>query len=313
MMRCDGHLLDTDYARYNPNTSKINQLRPEARGIALLKTIRLYPLDSQQRSLDPAHTANIMQLSTRDPSVFPVTDQLLRCYPPISPADIAADPLWYDAPIVVANNKIRHKINQQRILAHAKNKGRPVLFWRNPLAGENALLLSNAERQQLYSDHLPLTSYFAEGVVCTITENLSQLRGIVNGAQCVMHSLTLDPTEDEERAKRQMPDGTPMPSVHDCIRNARPGDLVELIVPPISVNVTLSSDGDCAAFSASDTLVPGQRVIPMLLSAFPKSEPVQPWELLQRQGDPFKSISFVDHSLDPRYAITYHKMQVMLP
>ena len=81
-------------------------------------------------------------------------------------------------------------------------------------------------------------------------------------------------------------------------------------MPPISVNVTLSSDGDCAAFSASDTLVPGQRVIPMLLSAFPKSEAIQPWELLQRQSDPFKSISFLDHSLDPRYAITYHKMQV---
>ena len=270
----------------------------------------MYPLDSEQRSLDPAHTANIRQLSTRDPSVFPVTDELLRCYPPISPADIAADPLWYDAPIVVANNKIRHKINQQRIVAHAKNKGCPVLFWRNPLAGENALLLSNAERQHIYSTHLPLTSYFAAGVVCTITENLSQLRGIVNGAQCVMHSLTLDPTEDTERAKRLMPDGSPMPSLHDCIRNTRPGNLVELIVPPISVNVALSSDGDCAAFSASDTLVPGQRVIPMLLSAFPKSEAIQPWELLQRQSDPFKSISFLDHSLDPRYAITYHKMQV---
>jgi len=213
---------------------------------------------------------------------------------------------------VVANNKIRHKINQQRIVAHAKNKGCPVLFWRNPLAGENALSLSQAERQQIYSTHLPLTSYFAAGVICTITENLSQLRGIVNGAQCVMHSLTLDPTEDTERAKRQMPDGTPMPSLHECIRNARPGELVELIMPPISVNVALSesSEGASAAFCASDTLVPGQRVIPMLLSAFPKSEGIQPWELLQRQSDPFKSISFLDHSLDPRYAITYHKIQV---
>ena len=161
MMRCDRDLLDADYSRYDPNTSKINQLRPEARGIALLKTIRLYPLDSQQRSLDPKHTSNIKQLSTRDPSVFPVTEQLLSCYPPISPAEIAADPLWYDAPIVVVNNKIRHKINQQRIIAHAKNKGCPVLFWRNPLAGENALQLSQAERQELYSTHLPLTSYFA--------------------------------------------------------------------------------------------------------------------------------------------------------
>lgn len=310
MMRCDRDILDNEYSRYNPNTSKINQLRPEARGIALLKTIKLYPLDSQQRSLDPRHTSNIKQLSTRDPSVFPVTKQLLDCYPPISPDEIAADPLWYDAPIVVANNKIRYKINQQRIIAHAKNKGCPVLFWRNPLAGENALLLSQAEKQQIYSTHLPLTSYFAAGVICTITENKSQLRGIVNGAHCIMHSLTLDPTEDTERSKRLMPDGTPMPPLHDCIRNAKPGDLVELIVPPISVNVTLPPEGDCTNFSDTDTLVPGARVIPMLLSAFSKSEAIQPWELLQRSSDPFKSISFLDHSLDFRYAITYHKMQV---
>ena len=125
-----------------------------------------------------------------------------------------------------------------------------------------------------------------------------------------MHSVTLDPKEDTERSKRLMPDGTPMPPLHECIRNAKPGDLVELIVPPISVNVTLPSDGD-TNFSSADTLVPGQRVIPMLLSTFPKSEAIQPWELLQHQSDPFKSISFLDHSLDPRYAITYHKMQVI--
>ncbi len=202
-MHCDTNFLESnpDYLAYDPRTSKKNQLLPEARGIALLKQAKFYPLDSQQRSLDPRHTANIKQLSTNDPSVFPVTDQLLDCYPPISPAEIAADPLWYDAPIVVANNKIRHKINQQRIIAHAKNSCRPVLFWRNPLHGDNQTLLSKAEIQQLYSTHLPLTSYFAVGVVCTITENLSQLRGIVNGAHCIMHSLTPDPEEDKARAK----------------------------------------------------------------------------------------------------------------
>lgn len=298
MMRCDRQDLENaDYSRYDPSTSRTNQIRPEARGIALLKTIRLFPLDSQQRSLDPKHTYNIKQLSTTDPSKFPITDELLRCYPPISPAEIAADTLWYDAPIVVANNKIRHKINQQRIIAHAKIRGCPVLFWRNPLVGENATHLSQTEKQQLYATHLPLTSYFAEGVICTITENLSQPKGIVNGAPCVMHSLTLDPTEDKER-------------LMECIRNSKPGDLVELMVPPLSVNVTLQADSEGTECSASDTLVPGQRVIPMLLSSFPKSDAIQPWELLQRQRDPFKSVSFLDHSLDPRYAITYHKMQV---
>ena len=158
MMRCDRALLDTaDYSRYNPNTSKINQLRPEARGIALVKTIRLHRLDSQQleRSLDVKHTSNIKQLSTRDPTVSPVTDQLLDhdSYPAISPAKTTADPLWYDAPIV--KQQVSLQINQQRIIAHAKNKGCPLLFWQNPLAGGNALLLSQAEKQEIYSIHLP--------------------------------------------------------------------------------------------------------------------------------------------------------------
>ena len=311
MMHCNHELFDTDCASYNINTSKTNQLRPEARGIALLKLIRLYPLDSQQRSVHPRHTANIKQLSMNDPSVFPITDQLLDCYPPISPDEIASDPLWYHAPIVVANNNIRYKINQQLIIAHARNSGRPVLFWRNPLAGDNAKLLSKAEMQQLYSTHLALSSYFAVGVVCSITENLSQSRGIVNGAECVMHSITPDPNEDAERGKRIRKDGTPMPSLHECIQAAKPGEMIELVLQPLSVNVTLSSDDHRSNFSACDTLVPGQLVIPMFLSSFSQSEKLKPWELLHRQRDPFKSISFLDHSLDPRYAITYHKIQVL--
>ena len=310
MMRCNHKLFDTEYAKYDANTSKTNQTLPEARGIALLKRIRFYPLDSQERSRDPKHTANIKLLSTRDPSVFPITEGLLDCYPPISPAEIASDPLWYQAPIVVANNKIRYKINQQRIIAHAKMNGRPVLFWRNPLAGDNAKLLTEAEIQQLYSTHLALKSYFVVGVACAITENLSQTRGIVNGAPCVMHSLTPDPAEDAERAKRIMPDtDLPMPTLHDSIRSAKPGEMVELLLPPVSVNVTLSSADHRDRFSASDTLVPQQLVIPMFLSPFLQADALKPWELLHRQRDPFKSISFLTHSLDPRYAITYHKIQ----
>ena len=309
MMNCDHKRFDSDHANYNYNTSKTNQLRPESRGIALLKLVQLYPLDSQERSLHAKHTANIKQLSTRDPSVLPVTEKLINCYPPISPEEIASDPLWYHAPIVVANNKIRSKINQQRIIAHAKNNGLPVLFWRNPLAGDNAKQLSEAEIQAIYSTHLALTSYFVVGVICSITENLSQHRGIVNGAQCVMHSLTPDPAEDAERAKRLRPDNTPMPPLHECIRAAKPGEMIELVLPPVSVNVTLSSEEHKNSFSASDTLVQGQLVIPMFLSHYTQHEALKPWELLHRHRDPFKSISFLTHSLEPRYAVTYHKMQ----
>jgi len=314
MMNCDPALLSTKYADYDPNirTEQANQLLPEARGIALMKQMKLCRLDSQQRSLDPKHTSNIQQLSTVDPSFFSITDKLLDCYPAISPDEIAADPEWYNAAIVVANNDIRHKINQIRIISHAKTNGRPVIFWRNTPCGDNASLLSRAELQRLYSTHLPLTSYFAVGGLCMITENLSQAKGIVNGTQCVMHSLTPDPKEDEERAKRRNPlDNTPFLSLHDAIRNAKPGEMVELLLPPLSINVTISPESSTLQnVSASDTLVQGQHVIPMFESTFSKTEPIKSWELLGREHDPIQSIAFKDHCLELRYSITFHKIQV---
>jgi hypothetical protein len=50
--------------------------------------------------------------------------------------------------------------------------------------------------------------------------------------------------------------------------------------------------------------------VALTLSEGRKLLKLKSWELLNRQCDPFKSISFVDHCLDIRFAITYHKMQV---
>ena len=83
-------------------------------------------------------------------------------------------------------------------------------------------------------------------------------------------------------------------------------------MPPLSINVTLTSEKHRAKFAPSDTLVSGQLVIPMLLSSFPKAEKVKQWELLQRRSDPFKTISYLDHCLEPRYAVTFHKLQVSI-
>jgi hypothetical protein len=306
MMTCDHTVHEQEFAAFDPNAAHPNVLMPQAHGIALLKTVKLYRLDAQQRSLCRQHTENIKQLSTNDPSAFPVTDRLLDCYPPISPEEIVQDSLWNNASIGVANNRIRCKIIQQRIIAHAARQRRPVLVWRNPLTGDNAEKLSKAETEFLYANHLQLFSYFAVGVSCSITENLSQYRGIVNGAECIMHSVTLHPDEDSERTRRKAP------PLLECIRNAKPGDLVELMMPPLAINVTLTSEKHRAKFTHSDTLVSGQLVIPMLLSSFPKAEKVKPWELLQRRSDPFKTVSYLDHCLEPRYAVTFHKLQVSI-
>ena len=35
------------------------------------------------------------------------------------------------------------------------------------------------------------------------------------------------------------------------------------------------------------------------------------WELVDRQRDPFRTVSYLDHGLDLGFAITYHKIQVL--
>jgi hypothetical protein len=89
--------------------------------------------------------------------------------------------------------------------------------------------------------------------------------------------------------------------------------MVELLLPPLSINVTISPEGSTLKnISASDTLVQGQHVIPIFESTFSTTEPIQPWELLGREHDPIQSIAFKDHCLELRYSITFHKIQVQV-
>jgi hypothetical protein len=220
-------------------------------------------------------------------------------YPPITPAEIAADPLWLQAPIIVANNRIRHQINETQLFAHAKRSGLPVLYWRNLFTGDSQLQLKRPEIEQLYSTHPSLTSYFVPNVTCYIKDNVCTAKGIVNGAQCVTHSLTLALGETNERvAKKMQP-------LHEAIRDAKPGDKIELALPPLSINVSLLD----TVMASEDTLLAGQALIPMMVAGFHRVEKIKPWELGRRQTLPFESIGYCDHGIDLGYSITFHKCQ----
>jgi hypothetical protein len=193
-------------------------------------------LDTQQRSLNAKHNANIEKISTTDPAVYPFTETLLSDYPPITPADILADPLWNSAAIVVPNNQVRYDINMARTISHAKRIGKPVLFWRNPLVGQNAESLVALETETLYSTHHALTSCYVAGLTCYMKDNISTQKGLVNGAQCVTDSITLSVEEDQERIQKRMP------PLEDCLRAAKPGEMVQLALPPLSINVVMQPE-----------------------------------------------------------------------
>ena len=276
----------------------VTQNTPAARAISLLKTVRVFHLDEQQRSLNEIHTNNIKKMTTTNPNVFPMTPELLRCYPPISAEDIKSDPLWHQASTVVPTNPIRHQINQSKIKSHALHVKLPVLFWRNELVGENAGRLTEAETETLHASHPALTSYFVPGALAFIIDNISTFKGIVNGSSCTFHSLTLDPREDEVRIEEKM---DPLSTV---LENPIPGEMIELALPPLSINVTLSQEVS-ADFTADDTLVAGSAVVPIPIGAYPRTEHLKSYELLRRQEYPFKSVSFKIHGVELGYACTY--------
>ena len=175
---------------------------PEASALRLLQRASIFQLDVQQRSLHAQHSANILQMASVDPKRPAITRPLLACYPAIMPNDIALDPLWKFAPIVVVNNVIRRQINDARLKEHAKQEGLPIIFWNNNLSGKNASSLSASEVFHLYKHHPALNSYYVAGTPFFLRDNISTEKGSVNGAQCVAHSLTLDPEEHDERHKR---------------------------------------------------------------------------------------------------------------
>jgi hypothetical protein len=236
---------------------------PEAQGLRLLKSLTVFHLDTQHRSQNELHSANIRKLSTLDPNCFPFTTKILSSYPAITADEIKQDTCWLQAPIVVPRNQIRHCVNLKQTQAFACRQNMPVLFWRNDLCGTNAGLLSSAEVEQLHSTHNALTSHFVPGVVSYLCYNRNTLRGQVNGARCITHSLTLHPDEDSKRIEMNMP------PLHKSIQNSQPGSLVQLALPPLAVNV-LFTDVDASNFSQADALAfeNGQPIVSMKLSPY---------------------------------------------
>ena len=79
-------------------------LSPEERGCAFFKSLKLFLLEQQQRSVDPIQTGIISALRVTDPQVYPITKPIMGNFDFISTDDIRSTTLWELAPIIVALN-----------------------------------------------------------------------------------------------------------------------------------------------------------------------------------------------------------------
>jgi hypothetical protein len=275
---------------------------PEHLALDLLKSVEVFYLTEQQRSLHPVHNANISAITKLDPKIFPITPAILRSYPAISQEEIQSDPLWRKASIVVPTNAIRHSINLSQIKSLARQLDLPVLFWRNKLTTSE---LTNAEIENLYATKAALSSYFVPTALSYITENISTAKGLVNGTACTFHSITPHPDEDAVRLQKEMQ------TLADSLKHAAPGDMVELALPPLSINVQLN-DQPTASFTSEDSLLQDQYVVPIPLSPYPKYDSLKPKDLLRRPTTTSNRVGYITHGVELGFSCTFHKVQVFL-
>jgi hypothetical protein len=139
---------------------------------------------------DPGHTAVVgafRDLSTRSP----VTPELIHKFPAISAQDVAEDPLWRFAPVIVTTNQQRELINRSQLLRFAAYHNLPVFKWRLDLAGvaklddeivhpkSRRVLMTKTEVDNLYNNeaNLGMWGYFVLGAPGYITDNVGRGSG----------------------------------------------------------------------------------------------------------------------------------------
>ena len=88
-------------------------LSPEERGCAFFKSLKLFLLEQQQRSVDPIQTGIISALRVTDSQVYLITKPIMGNFDFISTDDIRSNTLWELAPTL---NMIRQEINRLRMI-----------------------------------------------------------------------------------------------------------------------------------------------------------------------------------------------------
>jgi ASC-1-like (ASCH) protein len=227
---------------------------------------------------------------------------------------------WFFAPVACGSNAQRHEINAAQAVRFAKRAGKPVIQWVHTFNREkfgNAKL-TDEQRNSLYVRDRRFSTYFVEGAPAYIKKNITAdatMKGICNGTMCKMHSLTF--SSDESLRDRVM-------EVRQQIARAKPGEIVVIMMIPLSINVELFLDTDPQdqreepalvmplqfrhrLLQPVETLVSDRFVIPILQTTKQKGDFVR---IEGRRGEVISGIIYQDDfELELGFAMTYHKAQ----
>jgi hypothetical protein len=170
----------------------------------------------------------------------------------------------------------------------------PVVVWRNPLSQDQVTVLTSREVgvEHIYrTNHNGLFSYFVQGAPAYLTSNICPIKGLANGTQVKLHSLT-------------WPENAPVATYLARIACAAPGEEVYIEIPPITINVQIPlSDREIQAWPREQTIVSNAVVIPVKLSTR------DPTKLHVCVNSTWLPIKVRTHAIELGFAITFHKVQ----
>lgn len=263
-------------------------------GGQLFREFRMYRFTQQMRVRqdDPQHTALIESFQRVDKEQSPLNDDFIRHLETkyLTPQEVRLDHSWMDATIIVPSNQQRHFLLPHLVSHFALRHGKPIIRWRYQIP--HASRLEQEHVEALYRLFPELTGYFVQGAPVFMTSNLNPNKGMANGTAATLHSLSWDSVSHVAEMTLK-------------VQNAAPGEIIDLEVLPLSVNVEIAAnqlldETQRGRRRATDeTLVPGRIVIPLACDS----------EFTLRIGKDVPVIHPKEFPYELAFAITFHKCQ----
>ena len=279
-------------ALYEPFTSYAKHEEAGQQAAALFAGFDIVDLHQQMRAAeDPAHGQMLDRLR------WPVGDQTridleyIQSLKVLTAADVAEDPSWAIAPVIVNSNRMRHAVNNAVSRNFARLTGQHRFVWRTPLTGTYASCLSDANREYLYQRYPGLSSFFVSGAPALLTTNVNPGLGLANGSAVIMDSLSLD---DEENRRR----------IDHLLEHSQETDIL-LDYPPRYIAVRIAQPTDALKRVPDGSLKPNRGSV---VAVFPISSRNPDKHHVSLGGKKF-DLETLPHAVDPAFSLTVHKIQ----
>lgn len=211
---------------------KVNNFRPSDfsyKGADLFSKFRRFHLKEQKRSVTDTLHCNLVSKFDKGEKIQP---QDLQIYAHLSEEDLASDPDWLFAPVLVATNEERLNITRQKCSLWAKLHKTYVFKWKTKVIKTknpaSPTLMPSIENHNAF-----FWQYFVEGATGFLTETINGELALVNGAPISMHSLTFSSKQEHDTIKARILQG-----------DFNYGDEIVIDTPAcVSVEVSQSLDG----------------------------------------------------------------------